>query len=327
VPQAERRLGRRPAVRAEVQQALAAMPEFREWATLTHYSQSMMWQSVEPSARRAAEKASGVLAGLARGAPRRGSLELDPALEVPAPISNTEIHRQPGGYVGTDEPLDALPGARYLGSSAIYGTGKGNTGPNTDSRGMVVVDFVREHFPGLAPRRILDLGCGIGVASQAIALAFPDAEYHAIDVAPGLLRFGHVLAEQRGVPIHFHQRDAADTRFPGGHFDLVVSNILFHETNAANLPRILAECRRVLAPGGATLHVDVATHPWHLGLADQVMNDWQVLWNGEPFWTGYAETEMKQALVAAGFDPACAFAHHAKKASGVGHHYVFGARA
>ena len=162
-------------------------------------------------------------------------------------------------------------------------------------------------------------------ALVAAALAFPDAEYHAVDVAPGLLRFGHVLAERRGVPIHFHQRDAASTRFPDGHFDLVVSNILFHETSATHAPAILRECRRVLAAGGAMLHVDVATHPWLLGLADQVMNDWQVLWNGEPFWTGFAERDMREEIVAAGFEAANAFADHLVRPGGAT--YVFGARA
>ena len=83
-PAVERTLGRKPGSRGEVQRALAATVPFREWATLTHYSQSMMWDSVEPSARRAAEHASKLLAGLATGA-RKGSLELDPSVPVPEP--------------------------------------------------------------------------------------------------------------------------------------------------------------------------------------------------------------------------------------------------
>jgi ubiquinone/menaquinone biosynthesis C-methylase UbiE len=213
----------------------------------------------------------------------------------------------------------AMPKVLF-GSMSLIGRPSGGT----DARGLVIVENVRRHFPALAPHRILDIGCGIGLASQAVARAFPHAEYHAIDVAPGLLRFAHVLAERRGIAIHFHQRNAAQTRFPDGHFDLIVSNIMFHETSATLLPAILRECRRLLKPGGAMLHVDVANQVTRLPLPDQVMNDWQVLWNGEPFWTEYARTDLRQAIIAAGFAPAGAFAEHIGRGGG-GAYHVFGA--
>lgn len=302
---------------------LARTPAFRAWASLTHASQSLMWRAVEPCADRAAREVEQdwPLAGSVRG-----SLSLDPTLRVPPPIGETEIHRQPGGYVADGGPRDLRAGLRYLGSSLIYASGKGSAGAGTDARGQYLVDQVRARWADLAPRRILDLGCGIGLATQAVALAWPQAECHAVDCAPGLLRFAHVAAELRGVPVHFRQRDAAATDFPDAHFDLIVSNILFHETNADHVPAILRECRRLLAPGGAMLHVDVPTQRARIGFADRVMNDWQVDWNGEPFWRGFAERDLRADIVAAGFDPARAFAEHAPRPGG-GVWYVFGARA
>ncbi len=197
-------------------------------------------------------------------------------------------------------------------------------GAGTDGRGLVIVENLRRHFPKLAPRRILDLGCGIGLPSHAVARAYPEAEFHGIDVGAGLLRFGHLLAERRGVPLHLHQRDAADTRFPDAHFDLIVSHILFHETTSSVLPAILRECHRLLRPGGAMLHIDVATQVTRLGLPDQVMNDWQVIWNGEPFWTEFARTDMRAAIIEAGFPEAGTFAEHIGR-SGGGAYHVFGA--
>ncbi|MCS6946978.1 MAG: class I SAM-dependent methyltransferase [Steroidobacteraceae bacterium] len=319
----------RPALPADappraMRSALCASPEFRHWAALTHASQSLMWQAVEPTAQRGAPLAEARFAALQQR-PRRGSLQLDPTLHVPPPIGNTEIHRQPGGFIGRPGESEWLPGLRYLGSSRIYGPGKGNLHAGGDARGAFLVEQIRREFPELEPRRILDLGCGLGIASQAVALAFPAADYHAIDVAGPLLKLGHLLAEERGVAIHFRQCDAAHMPYADGAFDLVVSHILFHETNAARLPQILRECHRLLAPGGAMLHVDVATQVWRLGSADQVMNDWQVQWNGEPFWAAFARIDMRAAIVAAGFDPATTFAEHrARPGSGVS--YVFGAR-
>jgi SAM-dependent methyltransferase len=299
---------------------------FREWAAVTHRSQTMMWEAIEPTARRGAERAAGELAALENDPRRHGSLELDPDLPVPEPVASVEIHRQPGGYVAESGAYDPIAGMRYIGSSLIYSAGKGLDGAATDKRGQFLVDLVRARFPGLKPRRILELGCGIGVTTQPIAAAFADAEYHALDVAPGLLRFAHLLAERRGIAVHFHQRDAAATRFPAAHFDLVLSNILFHETSAEKLPQILRECRRLLVPGGAMLHVDVATRRDELPHADRLMNDWQVRWNGEPFWRGFAAVDIRASLVAAGFPQDSTFADFVGKPFGPGGWHVFGAR-
>lgn len=313
------------ASRREQECSLARQAEFRHWAALTHATQSMMWEAVELTARRVAPVAQKNLAAL-QASKILGSLELQPELAVPTPIANTEIHRQPGGFVGRANENPLLPGLRYFGSSKIYAPGKGNVHAGKDSRGAFLLEQIRQQFPDLRPRRILDLGCGLGVASQSVAMAFADAEYYAVDVAAPLLQMAHVLAEEAGVAIQFKQRDAAVTGFPDGHFDLIVSHILFHETNSARLPQILRECRRLLSRNGAMLHVDVATQHTRLGFDDQLMNDWQVRWNGEPFWASFARIDMRKEIIAAGFNPSVVFADHRSK-PGSGVNYVFGARA
>lgn len=318
-PQLTATLGHAPERRSQAQSALERTPEFRRWAVLTHHSQSMMWDAIEATTQRVAADARRRFAE----APPVGSLQLDPTLKIPTPIRETEIHRQPGGYVGAIEGDDLTPGLRYIGASLIYGVGKGQRHATGDSRANLLLNQLKQRFPALRPRRILDLGCGIGVHSQAIALAYPDAKYVAVDVAAGLLRFGHLIAAERGIPIEFRQADAAATGLEPASFDLVVSNIFFHETNSEHLPAILRECRRVLAPGGAMLHVDVATQVTRLAVDDQVMNDWQVRWNGEPFWTGFAETDMLAAIEAAGFAAEHSFADYARRPGGAT--YVFGA--
>lgn len=322
LPAATQARGVAPQQWREVSGPLARTLPYRQWAVLTHHSQTMMWQAVEATTRRQACDIDRRYAAL-QVRKTLGSLELAPARAVPAPIGDTEIHRQPEGYAGRTEGEDIAPGLRYHGATMIYSVGKGRTHAATDGRGKVLLDEIAKRRPGFRPRRILDLGCGIGLHSQPIALAFPEAEYHALDVAPALLRYAHLLAEDRGVAIHFHQRDAADTGFEAGSFDLVISNILFHETSHEHLPRILRECRRVLAPEGLTVHADVATQLTRLGLEDQVMNAWQDRWNGEPFWSAFAEYDMREQMIAAGFVAERVFAEHV--ASGGGVSYVFGA--
>lgn len=325
LPELTERLGRAPAVRRDVAGVLARREEFRRWAVLTHHSQTMMWDAIERTTARVLPDVEARYQRLRSSSGLCGSLTLDPTLEIPTPIANTEIHRQPGGFVGKRDCEDVAPGLRYLGAAAIYAVGKGQQEASGDGRAAPILAQLQQRFPGLEPLRILDLGCGIGVHSQAIAMAFPAAEYHAVDVAPGLLRLAHVMAEERGVPIHFHQKDAARTGFAEQSFDLILSNILFHETNSARLPQILRECRRLLRPGGGMLHVDVPTQISRLGLADQVMNDWQVRWNGEPFWTGFAERDMLEEIVTAGFAREQSFVDYAARLGST--MYVFGARA
>ncbi len=317
------RLAEAQSARREREQTLARQPEFRHWAAFTHASQSMMWRAVEATAGRVANEAHREFSATAAGQ-TQGSLQLDPTLAIPTPISNTEIHRQPGGFVGRGNENDMLPGLRYFGSSRIYAPGKGNSFAGEDTRGAFLVEQIRQQFPSIRPRRILELGCGLAVASHSVARAFPEAQYHAVDVAGPLLRMAHLLAEKKGMALHLRQADAAATGYPDGHFDLIVSHILFHETNSARLPQILRECRRLLAPGGAMLHVDVATQLTRLEFDDQLMNDWQVRWNGEPFWASFARVDMRSELQSAGFANEKIFAEHRMKA-GAGMSYVFGA--
>mgnify|MGYP003382058433 CR=1 FL=1 len=317
-------LGREPS-RAALAVPLSQTLAFRQWAALTHSSQSMMWRAIEATTQRVANAAAQRFAALPPAAQRAGSLELDPRLDIPHPIGDTEIHRQPVGYVSDGSPNDLTAGLRYLGSGQIYSPGKGASGAGLDARGLQLAKLIKERFAGIKPKRILDLGCGMGMSTHGMAREFPGVEIHGVDVAPGLLRFGHLFAEEQGTPIHYKQRDAATTGYPDGYFDLVVSSILFHETNHDKLPAVLRECRRVLASGGVMFHLDVATQVAHQSVADQIMNEWQVRWNGEPFWMGFAETDMKKSIIAAGFDSTSAFADYAGKPGG-GQRHIFGAR-
>lgn len=301
-------------------EALAKTTAFREWAVLTHRSQSLMWQSVEPSAQRAAEQ----LSAEARDLAKSPLLHMQESLRMPAPIDTTEIHRQPGGYTAHTGDDDVLAGARYFGAGLIYSSGKGDANAAPSARGGCLLEQLRERVPELKPRRILEIGCGTGGTALGVASEFPDAEYHALDVSAGLLRFGHLIASRCGAPIHFHQRDAADSGFPDQYFDLIISNIVFHETNDEKLIEILRECRRLLTPQGAMVHVDVATQVARLGFADRVMNDWQVVWNGEPFWKGFAQRNLADDLVTAGFPRERVFAEHVPATIGLGAWYVFG---
>ena len=105
--------------------------------------------------------------------------------------------------------------------------------------------------------RILDMGCAIGNSTLPWSKAFPEAEIHGIDVGAPVLRYAHARAEAKDAGIHFSQQNAERTDFPDESFDLIVSHIMLHETSHSAMPRIFAECKRLLKPGGVMLHLEI----------------------------------------------------------------------
>ena len=324
-PEFERRHGRPPAQRDEARPLFESDPLYQLWGSMVYASQSLMWQTVDATCRRV-QPAFEARAATLTAAPR-GSLRLDPALVPPQPIADVEIHRQPGGYFAGAHPADLHAALIYFGSIELYRAAKGLTAGAAVGEpgiGRYIASVIQRRWQGLRPRRILDLGCGPGTETMALHEAFPEAEIHGLDLSGPFVRFAHAWAEDRGVAMHFRQADAQRTGYPDGHFDLIVSHILFHETWHDVLPRILAEAQRILAPGGLLLNADVPYQPSVLPIPKQVTNDWQVRNNGEPFWTGFVDTDVLAALRTAGFAPAEAFAGY--EPLGAGQYFFFGGR-
>ena len=135
-------------------------------------------------------------------------------------------------------------------------------------------------------------------------MRFPEAEVHALDVGAAMLRYGHLRAEAMGGACTSASRMPRSTRFATGSFDLVVSHILFHETSATAIPRILAECRRLLAPGGIMLHMDLPPPDRLPDIFTKVIFDGDAYYNNEPFWMRMHDIDWPAAMANAGFEPA-----------------------
>ena len=316
---------RAPADRSEARPLFEADPLYQLWGSMVYASQSLMWQSVGETCRRIGPAFEARAQAVTRTP--RGSLKLNPALDLPEPIASTEIHRQPGGYYHSEHAQDLHAALIYFGTLELYRAAKGLTAHapvGEPGIGRYIASVVRRRYPDLQPRRILDLGCGPGTDTIAYKEAFPDAEVHGLDLSAPFVRFGHAWAEERGVELHFRQADARHTGYPDGHFDLIVSHILFHETWHDIAPQIFAEAHRLLAPGGVFLNADVPYQPARLSIPKQVTNDWQVRNNGEPFWTGFADTDVPALLRAAGFTEGNIVADY--EPLGAGHYYFFGGR-
>jgi len=319
--------GAPPVDREEAGAAVAADPLYHLWSTLTFHSQNLMWDAVQDTTDRIIDDRVATFRKLRDENPSGGSLALSDQLVVRAPVSTTEIHRQPGGYWRELRADDIEAGLTYTGTVELYRSAKGMSAGSSvekDSLGRFVAQVAARRAPDLHPAAILDMGCGTGEQTHAYKRLFPEARVVGLDCARPLVRFGHGCAEAAGVAIEFHERDAAETGFPDESFDFITSTIMFHETSPSQVRAILRECWRLLRPGGLVLHLDVPYHADRIPLIKQVTNDWQVRYNGEPFWTGFVELDMMAELTAAGFTRELAFADY--EASGPATYFFFGGR-
>lgn len=311
--------------RDEAEALLADDPLYHLWSSLTFHSQNLMWNAVQTTTDRTIDSQIEAFNTLA-SAPK-GSMRLSDTLLVKAPISTTEIHRQPGGYWRETRENDIETALNYSGTVDLYRNAKGmGTGGKvgSDSIGRFLAGVASKRAPDLEPQAILDMGCGTGEQTLAYKRTWPHARVAGIDVARPFIRFAHGVAESQGLPIDYAEMDAGHTDFPDASFDLIVSIIMFHETSRAQVKDILKECWRLVRPGGLVLHLDVPYHYHRLPLTRQVTNHWQVRYNGEPFWSGFTALDMKQELIEAGFDPETAFADYEQ--AGPATYFVFGGR-
>jgi ubiquinone/menaquinone biosynthesis C-methylase UbiE len=105
---------------------------------------------------------------------------------------------------------------------------------------------------------ILDLACGPGEWVLEVAKAYPDAQVTGIDISQTMIHFAQQFAHSPQYPnVAFQIMDVtAPLAFPDASFDLIHARLLFSFMQPATWPRLLAECRRVLRPGGMIVLVE-----------------------------------------------------------------------
>lgn len=103
---------------------------------------------------------------------------------------------------------------------------------------------------GLGPGdRVLDIGCGAGVPSLAVAHAVPAGTVVGVDLSAALLKRGRERARGAGLSnVRFVQADAQTHPFDGAAFDAAVSR--FGATYFADPRAAFANIRRALRPRG-----------------------------------------------------------------------------
>lgn len=145
------------------------------------------------------------------------------------------------------------------------------------------------------PSQILDLGCGTGSTTLLLKQAFPNAAVTGLDLSPYMLAVAQDKARLADVTIDWQQGAAESTPFASASFELITASLLFHETPPEITQAILAECYRLLAPGGQVLILD--------GNQGTIRNlEWLNNVFEEPYIQAYAAGNLDAWLGKAGFD-------------------------
>lgn len=125
-----------------------------------------------------------------------------------------------------------------------------NTGTLYLSRSLRFSDeYKKEYmdaFDIVGRKRILEIGCGPGALTQALARWYPDAEVLGTDRDAAFIRF----AAQQASGIRFMEADATALPFEDKSFDVVISNTVQEHIEPS---LFFGEQSRVLKPGGVCL--------------------------------------------------------------------------
>ncbi|MDX2097449.1 MAG: class I SAM-dependent methyltransferase [Leptolyngbyaceae cyanobacterium bins.59] len=163
-------------------------------------------------------------------------------------------------------------------------------------------DILKATLP-TPPQTILDLGCSIGMSTDALQAIYPEAQITGIDLSPYFLAVAHYRAQQQDTGVSPAKRwlhaAAESTGLPDASFDLVSASLLFHELPQTAAIAILREARRLLRPDGHLAIMDM--NPQSQVYAKMPPYILTLLKSTEPYLDEYFQLDVTQEFIQAGF--------------------------
>ncbi len=298
-PDLERK-GEKPRDWHAIEVAMSTRASYRFYSAMRYNAQEMCYLSAQPAIERALPEMIDLARDLATSNPAGGTLTLDRNLELPKHTQALDVHLTPGWVYAEHADDDVAQGALVSFGGKVF-TGQHAYRKNRGAVAESIAHWIERQYPQLKPRRILDIGTTSGNNLLPYLDTYPAAEAHGIDVSAPVLRYGHALAQHEGKPAHFSQQNAEQTNFPDGHFDLIVSSFFFHEIPLRSARKILAECRRLLRPGGLMVHMELPDEASASDYGNFFWN-WDTRNNNEPWYTAYREQDPMALCTGAGFE-------------------------
>jgi SAM-dependent methyltransferase len=150
----------------------------------------------------------------------------------------------------------------------------GHSGANRALFAHSLPDWIRTclrttHERLLRGGRVVDVACGAGFASVALARTYPAIEVDGLDLDAATIELARDHAAAAGVDdrVRFRAIDAADGEL-AGEYDLVCLFDALHEI--ARPVEVLQTCRRLAGPDAAVLVMDAKVAPSFRAPADEI---------------------------------------------------------
>jgi len=153
------------------------------------------------------------------------------------------------------------------------------------SRPLKLIEAEVAWVHSLAPRpgRLLDLGCGVG--RHALLFAEKGWSVTGVDVAEASLEFARQEANDAGLDVKFLCGDLRSLSLPPRQDLILLAYGTIGTLSPGQALRLVARCRRALAPGGL-LVFDAFRKPWwEAQKKAEEARSWTVV-PEEGFWTG-----------------------------------------
>ncbi|KAB8300499.1 hypothetical protein EYC80_000664 [Monilinia laxa] len=180
---------------------------------------------------------------------------------------------------------------RYHNTSAAYVLPKANDiieQDRLDAQAAAIVEMIGG-FPFLAPLRtsdniskVVDVGCGTGVATIQIATALPSATIYGLDLTPvpesskKLAPENIIWAQGNALDMEYHQHSndvmTREIFTPAG-LDYVFGRMLFLGIN--NWPKYFSIASYALKSGATIEHQDLDWKFYRVGTSECVSDDWE----------------------------------------------------
>ncbi|MFZ2098175.1 MAG: class I SAM-dependent methyltransferase [Anaerolineales bacterium] len=168
------------------------------------------------------------------------------------------------GGLSIASPWFILPALLLLACSAYFAYARWQFSPQGADIQSRLQALVLRHLDWDGEGQVLDIGCGNGPITIAIAKAYPKARVTGIDPWGASWEYSKTICERNAAiegvakSVTFQKGDAATLPFDDGSFDVVVSNLVFHEVRSVSDKRLLIkEALRVLREGGQFVFQDL----------------------------------------------------------------------
>ncbi|KPB74136.1 Malonyl-[acyl-carrier protein] O-methyltransferase [Pseudomonas syringae pv. maculicola] len=162
------------------------------------------------------------------------------------------------------KPPSMLPDKRQV--AASFSRAAGSYDSVADLQRSVGNQLLARLPAGFTPSRWLDMGCGTGYFSRALAQAFDHSEGIALDIAEGMLRHAQPL----GGAQHFIAGDAEHLPLRDQSCALIFSSLAVQW--CADFAAVLHEAHRVLQPGGVFAFASLC-----VGTLHELRDSWQAV--------------------------------------------------